>query len=568
MTKNHYIFTLLLFFTAVYLLPLGARPLMIPDESRYAEIPREMVTSGDWLVPKINNLTYYEKPPMGYWVHALALKWLGETNFAVRLPSALATGLVALLISIICGGVIGWQDNRVYLAPLIYLSSMGVFGITSVTVLDNVLNFFLTASVVLFFLATERRPRCPAEKMLLVLAGSTVGCAFMTKGFLAFVVPIITVVPYLFWQKRGREIFRLLLLPALSSILVSLPWAVMIHLRDPEFWNFFFWHEHIKRFFSEHAQHAEPFWFYLVAVWPIFSPWALLLPSAFAGFFTGNSRSPGLTRIIGLSVCWVLFPLLFFSLSNGKLATYILPCIPPLAILSAIGLCGSTKAAGKLLNTGIFILIIIATAALAGLVGSQILSFDTISLPESIWQYDADKLRYSASIWKPALISAALVVMAVLLFFAWRCRDKESKLLLVALSSAMFMISSCYALPDLTLTVKAPGPFLEREAADIAEDAIIFSDPDLVTIASWQLKRDDLFVLPSWSELNYGLMRPENKHRMPDIESIIKLINSDRKRDVVVLVKTKRWKENYSNLLPEPLYLSSSGKYGYSVAKF
>jgi len=132
MQKHHYIFILLLFFTLVYLAPLGVRPLVVPDESRYAEVPREMVASGDWVVPQLNGLKYYEKPVMGYWVHALSQQVFGQSNFAVRLPCAASIGLVGLLIYTLLATTVGKEDSRVYLAPLIFLSSLGMFGIGTV----------------------------------------------------------------------------------------------------------------------------------------------------------------------------------------------------------------------------------------------------------------------------------------------------------------------------------------------------------------------------------------------------------------------------------------------------
>ena len=103
--KRHYAVLLLSFFFLAYLLPLGVRELLVPDETRYAEIPREMIAGGDWLVPHLNGLRYFEKPPLGYWVHAGALLLFGENNFAVRLPSALAAGLSALVITLLVSRV-------------------------------------------------------------------------------------------------------------------------------------------------------------------------------------------------------------------------------------------------------------------------------------------------------------------------------------------------------------------------------------------------------------------------------------------------------------------------------
>lgn len=96
--KRYPILLLSLFFLIAYILPLGARDLLVPDETRYAEIPREMIVGGDWVVPHLNGLRYFEKPPLGYWVHAGSILLFGENNFAVRLPSAMAVGLSALLI--------------------------------------------------------------------------------------------------------------------------------------------------------------------------------------------------------------------------------------------------------------------------------------------------------------------------------------------------------------------------------------------------------------------------------------------------------------------------------------
>lgn len=569
MKTNRYIFTLLIFFTVVYLLPLGVRPLMVPDETRYAEIPREMVGSGDWLVPQLNGLKYYEKPIMGYWIHALSQKGLGESNFAVRLPGAVSTGLVAILLFSMLATVVGIQDSRAYLAPLIFLSSSGVFAIGTTAILDNVLNIFLTASIVLFFLASEKPRRSAAERVLLVLAGLAVGCAFMTKGFLAFVVPVVTAIPYLLWQRRAKEIVRMLFLPAVAAVAISLPWAIMIHLRDPDFWNFFFWHEHVKRFFSDNAQHQEPFWFYFLAIIPLFFPWVLLLPSICSGLLGGNNRDRTVSRIIALSVCWLVFPFLFFSFSSGKLITYLLPCLPPLAILAAIGLSGAVKGSGRFLGAGLLIFLCLNSILLIGFIGSQLSSFNVIPLSENIWQYDAASLRYSVELWKPVLISASLVVMNVVIFIALRCRNGEKKLLLFAISPFLLMLSSFFALPDLTLTVKDPGLLLQQEVENIPDDAIILAGAGTVSAACWYLKRNDLYLLFGGGELDYGLSKPDGQHRvLRSYEAIQKIIETKQDKIVVFLIQTKNWKLYLEKELPPPREILSSGEHGFVVAKY
>lgn len=111
-TQKQAVVLLLLFFLVLYILPLGVRDLIVPDETRYAEIPREMIADGDWVAPHLNGLRYFEKPVLGYWVHAGSILLFGENNFAVRLPSALAVGLSALLIYMLICRVGGNGDKE------------------------------------------------------------------------------------------------------------------------------------------------------------------------------------------------------------------------------------------------------------------------------------------------------------------------------------------------------------------------------------------------------------------------------------------------------------------------
>jgi 4-amino-4-deoxy-L-arabinose transferase len=106
---------IILLFVIVYLLPLGVRPLVIPDETRYAQIAREMLESGDWIVPRLAQTRYFEKPVLGYWFTAAAIKLFGENNFAVRLPSALAVGISALMIYLLIYKFAGGKKTSVFL---------------------------------------------------------------------------------------------------------------------------------------------------------------------------------------------------------------------------------------------------------------------------------------------------------------------------------------------------------------------------------------------------------------------------------------------------------------------
>ena len=149
--KRRYAVLLLSFFLVSYILPLGVRDLLAPDETRYGEIPREMIVGGDWVVPHLNGLRYFEKPPLGYWLHAGSILLFGENNFAVRLPSAMAVGLSAMLIYLLVSRMYRKRneerDLTAILSSLVFLTCFEVFAVGNIAVLDSLFSFFLTATI-------------------------------------------------------------------------------------------------------------------------------------------------------------------------------------------------------------------------------------------------------------------------------------------------------------------------------------------------------------------------------------------------------------------------------------
>ncbi len=336
-STRRYGLLVLLLIAALYIVPLGARPMFVPDESRYAEVPREMIASGDWVSPHLNGLRYFEKPVLGYWAIAGSIMVFGENNFAIRLPSALSVALTALFILGIAAGGAKNDETIAPLAALIFLTSLEVYAVGTFCVLDNLLCFFLTGTMVSFYRASAAEPGSRQEKKYLMFSGIFCGLAFLTKGFLAFAVPVLAIVPFLLSQRRFADIFRMTWLPLLTALLVALPWSVLIHLREPQFWHYFFWNEHVHRFLADNAQHKKPFWYFFLSAPPMFLPWIFLVPAAVTGFFSttaaARTKQNPISPLITFCICWFVFPFLFFSASNGKLLTYILPCFPPFAIL-------------------------------------------------------------------------------------------------------------------------------------------------------------------------------------------------------------------------------------------
>ena len=550
--RKQYSFLLLAFFLMIYILPLGVRDLIVPDETRYAEIPREMIADGDWVAPHLNGVRYFEKPVLGYWVHAGSILLFGENNFAVRLPSAMAVGLSALLIyMLICrvcsNGDEQWNRKGI-LAALTFLTCFEVFGVGNTAVLDNLLSFFLTATITTFYFASEAPPGSAREKRFLMLSGVSCAMAFLTKGFLAFAVPVLALPPYLVWQRRYFDLLRMSWLPILTAALVALPWSILIHLREPDFWHYFFWNEHIRRFMADSAQHKESFWFFFMAAPGLFMPWTFLTPAAVAGIREQiGGRSPQV-RLIRFSICWLVLPFLFFSVSDGKLLTYILPCFPPFAILMAFGLSHALKKGRKKFFQW-------------GVIGNGML-FSLILLAFVYVQFFGyNGFRPYSQPWKAMMAVNGLIFLIFLCFWAFRSQRGKDKVLLFGLSPLLLFFTAHFIIPDLTIEVKAPGPLLEQHKQGVGDDDLIISDEDTIRAVCWYLQRSDVYMLGGTGELDYGLSYKDAVGGLLDMKTAVDLINRSRGKTVLIarVKNILRWRDQ----LPKPVFQDDSGPEGY-----
>ncbi len=550
--KRRYAVLLLTFFLVSYILPLGARDLLVPDETRYAEIPREMIVGGDWVVPHLNGLRYFEKPPLGYWVHAGSILLFGENNFAVRLPSAMAVGLSALLIYLLvcsmCRKVNEERDLTAILAALIFLTCFEVFAVSNIAVLDSLFPFFLTATITAFYFASEAPPGSAREKRFLLLTGVSCGLAFLTKGFLAFVVPVLVVAPYFAGLRRYRDFWRMSWLPILTAVLVALPWSILVYLREPDFWRFFFWNEHIRRFMAGNAQHKESFWFFFMAGPALFLPWTFVAPAAVAGIREqiGGRDSQG--RLIRFSICWVALPFLFFSISDGKLLTYILPCFPPFAVLMAFGLT-------HVLNRGKIKVFQWGVAGIGILFGMILLALIYVQ----VFCYQG--FRPYGQPWK--VIMAIYGLVSAILSFVWVFKNQEGmkKVILFALAPSLLFFIGHFIVPDLTVEAKAPGLLLEQFKGRIGYDILIISDEETIGAVCWYLRRSDVYLLGGGGELDYGLACEDASGRLIDMKSAVGLIKLNRGK-ILLIARVKNILE-WRDRLPKPVFEDDSGPKGY-----
>ena len=333
-----------------FVIGTGTSPISDSDEAFYAQAGREMVEDGDWLTPHYNGDYRFEKPILFYWLTALGYLFVGVTEGAARAPSGLA-GVLLALVTYACAR--RWYDeNTGLLAGIITATSFGYVAVARQALPDLVLAFFITVSVWsgLVVFAAQRFPSAdPARRLWILLCGVGVAGGFLTKGPVGIVLPFVVVAPLAIARcyydakslKAGRWIpFRQLLLDSsligIVSLALSFPWyAAMTAHHGPAYLDRFFVAENFQRFATDRYNDPRPFWYYLPIIFGGLLPWSPLLLLLGPRLSRIISGSQGLAPVELWLGTWVLTPLAFYSTSVGKQPRYILPILPPLAILIA-----------------------------------------------------------------------------------------------------------------------------------------------------------------------------------------------------------------------------------------
>jgi 4-amino-4-deoxy-L-arabinose transferase-like glycosyltransferase len=322
---------LAVFLALVWLGMLGARPLFNPDEGRYAEIPREMLSGGDWVIPHLNGLAYIEKPPLQFWATALSYRLLGPGAFAARLYTAL-TALATLLV---VGGVARrlWNAQASWRAMAVLSGMLMFVTLGQLLTLDMSLTFYLTLSLAAFVLAqTEAQPR----PWLMLLAWAGAACGVLTKGVVAAAIPAAVLLLYSVYARDFAPWRRLQLAKGLPLFLaITVPWHWLAAQRLQDFLEFFFVHEHLARYLTPVADREEPWWFFGGVFLLGSLPWTVSSLRVLGSGWRRQAAPAGKFQPIVFLWIWVIFIGVFFSLSDSKLMPYILPVMPALALLIA-----------------------------------------------------------------------------------------------------------------------------------------------------------------------------------------------------------------------------------------
>ncbi|MGH8387013.1 MAG: lipid IV(A) 4-amino-4-deoxy-L-arabinosyltransferase [Pseudomonas sp.] len=516
MSKRLALPIMLAIFVLAYLLPLGSHGLWIPDETRYAQISQDMLLSGNWVSPHFMSLRYFEKPVAGYWMIAASQALFGQNLFGVRFASALCTGMSVLLCYLIARRL--WNEPRKsFICALVYMS-LSVIGLQAgYANLDPQFTFWVNLSLVALWFALDSVDRTQRLISWAVL-GLACGMGFMTKGFLAWLLPVLIALPWVLWQKRWRELLVYGPVAIAVAIAVSLPWALAVHAQEPDYWRFFFWHEHIRRFAGDDAQHSAPWWYYLPLLVAFSLPWVALLPPALKQAWQTRRQSN-----IAFLLLWLVMPLMFFSLSKGKLPSYILPCLLPLALLIGHALADRLRLAqGRALGINCLLNLALGLITLLALVYLQ--------LKKPVYNHELHNL---------VLVFIGLIGWIIAnLFQAFRplqcwAAPAFGSLLLIGVIPA--------ALPDAVVANKMPDQFILEHAAELGQtNQLLSNDLGAASALAWRLKRRDVALYNTIGELKYGLAYPDGIQQRVDLIQVQQWMREARRSGSVgVMMRVK-----------------------------
>ena len=322
---------LLVLALALWFGTLGYRHLIHPDEGRYAELAREMLASGDWVTPRLNGILYFEKPALQYWAGAASFAVFGLNEFAARLWPGLTAALAVLSL---------WWVTRRMMGPRVALYAACVLGSSAWWIanghflnLDMSLSAFLTLALMGFCYAQRDDASERETRNGMLLTWAAMALAVLSKGLIGIVLPgaalaLYTVVARDFAVWRRMHWIK----GALLFFAIAAPWFVLVSLRNPDFPEFFFIHEHFDRFLTAGHRRTGSWYYFVDDLLAGLLPWTTLLPGALVAAWR---REPGRFQPNRLLLVWAVFVFVFFSASSSKLPSYILPMFPALAVLVA-----------------------------------------------------------------------------------------------------------------------------------------------------------------------------------------------------------------------------------------
>jgi 4-amino-4-deoxy-L-arabinose transferase-like glycosyltransferase len=337
-----FVWTLLILFLLIWFYMLGARTLVPTDEGRYAEMAREMVATQDWITTRLNGIKYFEKPPLQTWMNAITFELFGLGEWQARLWTGLC-GLFGIALVAHTGRKV-FNERVGFYAPVILASSLFWAAMGHINSLDMGLAGMMTLSICALLLAQRTQASREEQRNWMLLCWAGMALAVLSKGLIGIVLPGAVLVLYTLFSRDWGIWKRLHMIKGLILFfLITTPWFLLVSLKNPEFPQFFFIHEHFQRFTSKIHSRTGPWYYFIPILLAGILPWlGVFLQSLWGGLSEDRSGAGNFTSLSDgrfqprkMLLIWSVFIFVFFSISDSKLPSYILPIFPALALLIA-----------------------------------------------------------------------------------------------------------------------------------------------------------------------------------------------------------------------------------------
>lgn len=492
---------LILLMAAVWFGNLEYRKLVRPDEGRYAEIAREMAASGDWITPRLNGIKYFEKPALQYWITAGAYRLFGEHHWTARLWSALAGFLGIFFAAFAATRLFGREAGL--LSAAVLGSSLLYTLIAHMNSLDMGMTFFMGGALMSFLLAQQDGASKPANRLWMHVAWAALAFSVLSKGLMGIVLPGAVIVLYTLIERDFGLWKRLHLFSGIALFMaIAAPWLIAVSIANPEFFHFFFIHEHFERFLTKTHGRYEPWWWFIPVLAAGILPWLITLIDSLAHAWKVEPAAQQHFKPKRFLLIWAVFIFVFFSLSGSKLASYILPIFPALALLIGEHL---SRIDGRRLFWQILPVAFLATAGL--LLAPNTVRFADNELARGQYAVFANWLLAASAIWLVGTIAALLLsyrdkTRGAIIVLA--CSSLIAAQVLLTGHDSLSATRSDYAIAEQIKPHLRPGaPFYSLEGYD---QTLTFYLKRTVTLVNYQ------------DEMAFGIAQEPDKW-LPDIET-------------------------------------------------
>ena len=503
---------------AIYLVPLGGYPLLEPDEGRYAEIPREMLESGNFITPMLNYVQYFEKPAMLYWMNAASFAAFGQNEFAARFASAVCALLGAAVTGALASLIFG--SGAGILASVMTALSLLYFAIGTINITDMPMSFFLTLTMASFYVGHIKR-----EKKWYLLFYASMALGLLTKGLIAIVLPGGIIFWYIIFTRKWKLFIEALYIPGIILFFaISVPWFYMVCKANPDFFHFFFIQEHFLRYATKMHNRYEPFWFFLPMIPAGLMPWTPLFLSLFSkeSIVRSPENSAQKDAVIYL-LLWFGVILLFFSLSDSKLIPYITPCMPPLAILMTGDICRMVKR--EKWHRGV----------LWWMLGiSSVFSVALIAYPfigDEISVYDALPIASKA-------VLGLMLAPIYALIFTTHGRRRFREIVIVFCISALFFIAGIQGIYKILGERRSMKDVSAAINAEWQQDETVAAYGEILQGIPFYTKKR-VMLIGATGELEFGSKHKEGEGWFPNNEEFLKEWKSGSRKFVLAIEKDR-----------------------------